>query len=63
MKTGSGFFVSSVYTLYRAGILNGSDDAGTFHPSEPIQRCAVAAISVRMIQADQRVGAPKNLQG
>ena len=63
VKTGSGFFVSSVYTLYRAGILNGSDDAGTFHPSEPIQRCAVAAISVRMIQADQRVGAPKNLQG
>ncbi len=63
VKTGSGFFVSSVYTLYRAGILNGSDDAGTFYPSDAIQRCAVAAISVRMIQADQRVGAPKNLQG
>ena len=63
VKAGNGFWVTSVYTLYRAGILNGSDSSGTFYPSDPIQRAAVAAISVRMIQADKRVDAPANMKG
>ena len=63
VKAGDGFWVTSVYTLYRAGILNGSDADGTYHPGEPIERSAVAAIAVRMIRADKRVGAPKNMQG
>ncbi len=63
VKAGDGFWASSVYTLYRAGILNGSDADGTYHPGDPIQRSAVAAIAVRMIRADERVNAPKNMQG
>ena len=63
VKAGDGFWASSVYTLYRAGILNGSDADGTYHPGDPIQRSAVAAIAVRMIRADERVNAPENMQG
>ena len=63
VKSGDGFWVTSVYLLYRAGILNGSDADGTYHPGDPIQRSAVAVMSVRMIQADKRVDAPKNMQG
>jgi hypothetical protein len=63
VKSGSGYWVSSVYTLYRAGILNGSDDKGTFHPGDNINRAAVSAICVRMIQTEKRVGAPANLNG
>ena len=38
----------AVYRLYRAGILTGSDDLGTFYPDSSIQRSAVAAIVTRM---------------
>ena len=37
-----------VYDLYRAGILTGSDDQGTFYPNSNIARSAVAAIVTRM---------------
>ena len=43
-----------IYTLYRAGILTGSDSQGTFHPDSNITRAEVAAIIARMIDPSQR---------
>ena len=55
-------YYTEVYRLYRAGIVNGSDDAGTFRPESNIKRSEVAAIAVRMMRPEKRVGAPANLQ-
>lgn len=44
-----------IYTFYRAGILTGSDAAGTFHPASTIVRSEAAAILVRMYDASYRV--------
>ena len=43
-----------IYTLYRAGILTGSDKYGTFQPETPIDRASVAAIIARMALPSQR---------
>mgnify|MGYP002797147973 CR=1 FL=1 len=43
-----------IYTLYRAGILTGSDKYGTFLPETPIDRASVATIISRMALPDQR---------
>ena len=45
---------AAVYRLYRAGILTGNDDYGTFAPYTNIQRSEVAAIISRVIDASQR---------
>jgi hypothetical protein len=45
----------SVYTLYRAGVLTGSDASGTFYPGRTISRAEAAAIITRMAIADSRV--------
>lgn len=47
----SSLYAASVYKLYRAGVLTGSDAAGRFQPSSSITRGEVAAIVTRM--ADQ----------
>ena len=47
-------YVKSVYIFYRAGILTGSDDNGTFNPDSNIKRSEVAAIVTRMMDADSR---------
>lgn len=39
----------AVYKLYQAGILNGSDEQGTFNPDNNITRAEVAAIICRMV--------------
>lgn len=44
-----------IYTLYRAGILTGSDEQGTFYPDTNITRAEVAAIISRMIDPSQRI--------
>lgn len=44
----------SVYLLYRAGILTGSDSNGTFNPESNITRGEVAAIISRIIKPEQR---------
>ncbi|UOO38568.1 trypsin-like peptidase domain-containing protein [Oscillospiraceae bacterium CM] len=44
----------AVYKLYRAGVLAGSDSAGTFYPGSFITRDAVAAIVTRMASTDFR---------
>ena len=53
VKTGDSFG-PAVYKLYRAGILTGSDDKGTFKPSSNIQRSEMATIVTRMADPDLR---------
>lgn len=45
----------AIYKLYRAGILNGNDEKGTFEPDTSIKRCQVAAILTRMMDPQSRV--------
>ena len=52
---------TAVYTLYRAGIIAGSDEYGTFNPDSKIRRSEVAAILVRILDASKRVNAPAKL--
>ena len=40
--------------LYRAGVLTGSDDAGSFRPNTTIRRSEAAAIVTRMADPDLR---------
>ncbi len=56
-------YYPEVYALYRAGIINGSDREGTFLPESGIRRSEVAAIVVRMMRPETRVGPPENLKG
>lgn len=58
-----------IYTLYRAGVLIGNDDRGSFAPDTEIRRSEVAAIAVRMADPEQRLtmtgpvsGAAQDLQ-
>ncbi len=44
----------AVYLLYRAGVLTGNDEKGTFTPSASIRRCEVAAIISRVAIPDMR---------
>ena len=44
-----------IYMLYRAGVLTGMDDAGSFCPEAMVRRCEVAAIVSRMIDPSLRV--------
>lgn len=44
----------SIYKLYRAGILTGVDNTGTFHASDNIKRSEVAAILTRMMNKKAR---------
>ncbi len=43
-----------IYELYRAGVLTGKDEFGTFSPNAKITRAEVAAIITRMVNPDQR---------
>lgn len=51
-------FDQAIYTLYRAGIVNGTDAKGTFKPDSYIRCSEVAAILMRMMDPTARVGAP-----
>ena len=57
----------AVYKLYRAGILTGSDEKGTFYPNRSITRAEAAAIVSRMGDSSARKGvtltAPTNTDG
>lgn len=48
-------YAEYIYTLYRAGILAGSDANGTFNPSTYITRAEAAAIVSRMAESNNRV--------
>ncbi len=47
-------YAEAVYALYRAGIMIGNDEAGTFAPDSEIKRSEVAAITARMADAELR---------
>ena len=53
--SGSAAYAGSVYRLYRAGILTGNDEKGTFRPDSSITRAEAAAILTRMADSDTRV--------
>lgn len=44
-----------VYELYRAGVLTGSDERGTFYPENPIIRAEVAIMITRVALPTERV--------
>ncbi|MBO5143181.1 MAG: S-layer homology domain-containing protein [Clostridia bacterium] len=48
------FYANDVYKLYKAGILAGSDNYGTFNPNSNIQRSEVAAMVTRMADVNLR---------
>lgn len=52
--SGKESFGPSVYLLYRAGVLAGNDEHGTFAPDSNIKRSEVAAIVTRMAEKDLR---------
>ena len=45
---------AAIYKLYRAGILTGMDDQGTFEPNKNIRRSEVSAILTRMMKESAR---------
>ena len=45
---------SAIYKLYRAGILTGMDEIGTFEPNNNIRRSEVSAILTRMMNESAR---------
>lgn len=51
----SGAVSNYLYTLYRAGIISGRNEAGRFYPNEKIMRCECAAIAARMADKSLRV--------
>ncbi len=46
---------AAIYKLYRAGILQGSDEQHSCRPESTIMRCEVAAILTRMMYAENRI--------
>ncbi|MCR5262254.1 MAG: S-layer homology domain-containing protein, partial [Clostridiales bacterium] len=44
----------AIYSLYRAGVLTGSDDQHSFRPDDNIKRSEVAAIVTRMMDEESR---------
>lgn len=51
--SGSSYY-DAVYRLYRAGVLTGNDDKGTFTPASSITRGAAAAIVSRLVDPSLR---------
>ena len=47
-------YAESVYLLYRAGVLSGSDANGTFNPNSTITRAEAAAIITRIVDPSLR---------
>ena len=51
----SGWYSNTVYAFYRAGILCGNDEYGTFAPDSHITRAEVAAIVMRLVKPSERL--------
>jgi len=47
-------YADSVYLLYRAGVLTGSDSAGRFNPDSTVTRAEAAAILTRIVDINLR---------
>ena len=48
-------YAENIYLLYRAGILSGQDERGTFSPSGAVTRAEAAAVTSRIADAPLRV--------
>ena len=48
-------YAEEICTFYRAGVLAGNDEVGTFAPNSNIKRSEVAVILIRMYDADARL--------
>ncbi len=44
-----------IYLLYRAGVLNGMNEAGDFYPENNLRRSEAAAILLRLAEPDMRI--------
>ena len=53
VKTGDRY-ADEIYTLYRAGVLTGSDRSATFYPTSLIRRSEAAAILIRAFDEEAR---------
>ena len=53
VKTGDRY-AAEIYTLYRAGVLTGSDRSGTFYPASSLRRSEAAAILIRAFDESAR---------
>lgn len=53
VPTGSNYY-NAVYSLYRAGIISGSDSKGTFYPNSNITRAEAATILSNMVDTNSR---------
>lgn len=51
----SSAYAESIYMLYRAGILSGNDESGTFLPQNSISRAEAACVIARMADSDNRI--------
>jgi hypothetical protein len=47
-------YYQAIFALYKAGVVAGSDESGTFKPGSPITRAEAAAIISRVILPDSR---------
>ena len=47
-------YASEIYALYRAGVVVGNDDMGTYRPKDNIMRSEVAAVLSRMMDSTSR---------
>ncbi len=45
-----------IWLLYRAGVLNGMDESGSFYPDRSLRRSEAAAILLRLAEEEQRIG-------
>ena len=48
-------YYDAVYTLYRAGVLTGTDAYGTFRPASGVTRAEACAVIARLVEQDYRV--------
>lgn len=51
---GSSLYFDQVLLLYRAGILRGDDEYGTFRPTSQVRRCELAAMLTRLTLPETR---------
>ena len=47
-------YADAIYLLYRAGVLSGSDELGTFYPDSTVTRAEAAVIAARMTDPSRR---------
>jgi len=48
-------YYEAIMTLYKAGVVGGSDAKGTFNPGANIKRCEAAAIITRVVLPKTRI--------